>query len=95
MGRVKEYTGTIINDNMLKTRVVRTVRITKHPKYHKVVKRYNRFKVHDEHNETKAGDLVKIAETRPLSKDKRYRIIGIIKKAAIIHSGEDEGKNAQ
>lgn len=90
MGRRREYIGTVIGDKMQKTRLVRTIRLTKHAKYQKVIKRYNIFKVHDEENQAHVGDQVKIVETRPLSKDKRYRISEVIKKAAVIHTVEGD-----
>jgi len=55
--------------------------MSKHPKYGKIIKSHNTFKVHDEKNTAKIGDTVRIEETRPLSKDKRFRLIEIIKKA--------------
>lgn len=79
MGKII-YTGTVISDKMQKTRIVKTMRVSKHPKYGKVVKRLNKFKVHDENNSTKTGDIVCIQETRPLSKEKRFRVVKIIKK---------------
>ncbi|MEW6101336.1 MAG: 30S ribosomal protein S17 [Candidatus Omnitrophota bacterium] len=81
MGKRKEFVGTVISDKMDKTRIVRTERLSKHPKYQRVIKRTNKFKAHDEKNASKAGDVVKITETRPLSKDKRFRITAIIRKA--------------
>jgi len=86
MGKRKEFIGTVISDKMQKTVVVRTTRVTKHPKYGRIIKKYNTFKAHDEKNAAKIGDLVKIQETRPLSKDKRYRVLQIIHKAAIVHT---------
>ena len=83
MGKRKTYEGEVISNKMQKTIVVRTMRMTKHTKYGKIAKQYNKFKAHDEKSEAKMGDVVRIEETRPLSKDKRYRLIGIVKKAAI------------
>jgi len=83
MGKRKEFIGTVISDKMNKTIIVRTKRLAKHPKYGRVVKQFNKFKVHDENNTAKIGDTVSIHETRPLSKDKRYRLISVIKKAAL------------
>lgn len=71
----------VIRDNMQKTIIVRITHMSKHPKYGRIVKSYNKFKVHDEKNAAKTGDMVRIEETRPLSKDKRFRLIEIIKKA--------------
>lgn len=81
MGKRKEFTGTVISDKMQKTIIVRITRMAKHPKYKRIIKRYSKFKVHDEKNIAKVGDMVWIQETRPLSKDKRFRIIEVLKKA--------------
>ncbi len=81
MGKRKQYTGIVISDKMNKTRVVKTMRMSKHPKYGRVIKQFNKFKVHDEKDIAKSGDTVRIEETRPISKDKRYRLVEIIKKA--------------
>jgi len=81
MGKRKGFTGTVISDKMRKTIIVRITRMSKHPKYGKIIKSYNKFKVHDEKNVAKTGDTVRIEETRPLSKDKHFRLIEIIKKA--------------
>lgn len=70
--------GTIISDKMDKTRVVAVSRLKKHPRYKKYYKITRKFKAHDEKNEYKTGDKVVIEETRPLSKEKRWRIIGRI-----------------
>ncbi len=81
MNKRKEFTGTVISDRMQKTIIVKVMRISKHPKYGRIMKKYNKFKAHDEKNSAKVGDVVRIKETRPLSKDKRFRLIEIIKKA--------------
>ncbi len=73
--------GTIVSDKMMKTRVVRVEWSKKHAKYQKVLKTASKFKAHDEKNETKSGDVVKIMETRPLSKDKRWIIREVVQKA--------------
>jgi small subunit ribosomal protein S17 len=83
MGKRKEYIGTVISDKMQKTRIVRIMRLAKHPKYKRILKKYNKFKAHDEKNAAKIGDLVRIREARPLSKEKRFRIIEIIKKSKV------------
>ncbi len=67
--------GIIVSDKMNKTRVVAVTRLKKHPIYHKYYKVTRKFKAHDEKNEYKAGEKVIIEETRPISKDKRWRII--------------------
>jgi small subunit ribosomal protein S17 len=79
---MKELTGIVTSDRMKKTVVVRVARLGKHPKYGKVLKRHARFKVHDEKQEAKPGDTVLICETRPLSKDKRFRLLKVLNKAA-------------
>jgi small subunit ribosomal protein S17 len=66
---------------MRKTIIVRITHMSKHPKYGKIIKSYTKFKVHDEKNAAKIGDMVRIEETRPLSKDKRFRLIEVIKKS--------------
>jgi len=76
----KVRTGVVISDKMKKTIIVRVQRLTKHPIYAKVVRKTNKFKVHDEKNIAKIGDIVRIVETRPLSKDKRFRLVEVIKK---------------
>ena len=85
MGKRKEFTGTVVSDKMQKTVIVRTMRLSKHPKYGKVIKKYNKFKAHDEKGTAKTGDKVRIVETRPLSKDKRFRVVEIVKKAESGH----------
>lgn len=78
--RRKFLQGIVVSDKMEKTRVVQVKTISKHSKYHKIVRSATRFKAHDEKNTTKEGDVVRIMETRPLSKDKRWVIIGEAKK---------------
>lgn len=73
--------GTVVSDKMNKTRVIQVKGVSKHSKYHKVVRSATKFKAHDEKNETKTGDMVRIMETRPLSKDKRWVIVGTVKNA--------------
>ena len=75
----KVKTGWVISDKMQKTIIVKVMRLTKHPRYNRIIKKYNKFKVHDEEGKAKIGNLVKIQETRPLSKDKRWRLVEIIK----------------
>jgi len=71
----------VISDKMDKTRVIQVKYSAKHPKYHKVVRSAKKYKAHDDKNETKIGDFVKIMETRPISKDKRWTIKEILKKS--------------
>lgn len=79
--RRKVRVGKVISDKMDKTVVVAVETNVKHPLYKKVVKRTQKLKAHDEKNECKEGDRVKVMETRPLSKDKRWRVVEIIEKA--------------
>ena len=71
--------GIVLSDKMDKTRVVQVKWSAKHSKYHKVVRMASKFKAHDEKNESKEGDSVRIMETRPISKDKRWIILNIVK----------------
>ena len=75
--------GTVSSDKMDKTVVVKIETAVKHPMYKKIVKRTYKLKAHDEKNECQAGDKVKVMETRPLSKDKRWRVVEIVEKAVI------------
>lgn len=77
--RRKEMTGTVISSSMNKTIVVSIERIAKHHTYNRIIKKIKKVMAHDEKNEAKPGDKVKIIETRPLSKNKRWRLIEIIK----------------
>ena len=74
----KTVVGKVVSDKMDKTIVVAVEDSVKHPLYNKIVKRTIKFKAHDENNEAGVGDRVKIMETRPLSKDKRWRLVTII-----------------
>jgi small subunit ribosomal protein S17 len=85
MGKRKVFEGEVISDKMQKTVIVRTMRLSKHPKYSRIVKQYNKFKAHDEKGVAKMGDTVRIEETRPLSKDKRFRVVSVVKKAETPH----------
>lgn len=78
-GKRKEKIGVVVSDKMNKTIVVRVDRLTHHPVYNRIIKRSTKFKVHDEENKAKIADKVKIAQTRPLSKDKRWRLVEILK----------------
>lgn len=77
----KTRIGKVVSDKMDKTVVVAVVDNVKHPLYNKIVKRTYKLKAHDENNECGIGDRVRIMETRPLSKDKRWRLVEIIEKA--------------
>ncbi|MDR1619395.1 MAG: 30S ribosomal protein S17 [Clostridiales bacterium] len=80
-GYRKTRTGVVVSDKMDKTIVVAIRTKVRHPLYGKMVNRTRKFKVHDEKNECGAGDTVRIMETRPLSRDKRWRLVEIIEKA--------------
>ena len=77
----KTRTGKVISNKMDKTVVVAVEDHMKHPLYKKIVKRTYKLKAHDEQNECNVGDIVKVMETRPLSKDKRWRLVEIMEKA--------------
>jgi small subunit ribosomal protein S17 len=77
----KTIKGVVVSSKMDKTIVVRAERLVKHPVFHKYIRRYVRFKAHDEKNLCSTGDLVLIVETRPLSKEKRWRMREILEKA--------------
>jgi small subunit ribosomal protein S17 len=77
----KERIGVVVSNKMDKSIVVRVERRLKHPKYGKFVKRSTKFMAHDENNECQIGDTVRIMETRPLSKIKRWRLVEIIERA--------------
>ncbi len=77
----KFYIGQVVSDKMDKTVVVAVARRISHSRYKKTVTRLTRFKAHDEKNECKVGDVVKFIETRPLSKEKRWKVLEIVEKA--------------
>ncbi|ADU25961.1 30S ribosomal protein S17 [Ethanoligenens harbinense] len=77
----KTRVGRVVSDKMDKTLVVAIEDNVKHPLYKKIIKRTLRLKAHDENNEAKIGDRVSITETRPLSKDKRWRLVKILERA--------------
>ncbi|MEI6125395.1 MAG: 30S ribosomal protein S17 [Pseudomonadota bacterium] len=80
-GLKKKRTGVVVSDKMDKTIVVVTHRMTKHPLYKKYIKKRVRFKAHDEKNTCQVGDTVLVQETRPLSKEKRWKVVEVLKKA--------------
>ena len=77
----KVRTGVVVSDKMDKTITVAVERLMRHPLYGKTIKRTKKFKAHDENNECNVGDIVTIMETRPLSRDKRWRLVKIVRKA--------------
>ena len=76
----KTRTGEVVSSRMNKTIVVRTVTRVPHPKFGKIVKQMKKFYAHDEQNQAKAGDTVRIMETRPISKLKRWRLVEVVQK---------------
>ncbi|RMI17190.1 MAG: 30S ribosomal protein S17 [Calditrichaeota bacterium] len=77
----KTRVGVVVSNKMDKTIVVAVERLVKHPLYHKYIKQTTKFKAHDEENTCNVGDKVRIMETRPLSKDKRWRLVEVIERA--------------
>ena len=96
-GKRKEKTGIVVSDKMDKTISVRVDWVTHHPVYGKIMRKATKFKVHDEKNSAKTGDTVRIQETRPTSKTKRWRLVEIIKKAntADVSAPAEEALNAK
>ena len=82
MAETKTKEGVVVSDKMTKTRVVMIERVYRHPRYERVITRSKRLKAHDETNATKVGDRVLIEETRPLSKDKRWRIRQVLSRVS-------------
>ena len=82
MGVKKTREGVVVSDKMTKTRVVLIERVFRHPRYERVITRSKRLKAHDEQNASKVGDRVLIEETRPLSKEKRWRILQVVTSAS-------------
>ena len=80
-GHRKERSGEVVSNKMTKTIVVRVERRFRHPVFKKVVTSYNKFYAHDEKNEARVGDRVRIVETRPLSKLKRWRLVEVVERA--------------
>lgn len=77
----KRLQGIVVSDKMQKTVVVKVERLKLHPRFKRLYKVHKKFKAHDEKNECRVGDVVVIEETRPLSKEKRWRVVEIIKRA--------------
>ena len=78
--KIRSVQGKVVSDKMDKTVVVAIEDSVKHPLYNKIVKRTYKLKAHDENNECLIGDVVKVMETRPLSKDKRFRLVEVVEK---------------
>ena len=79
----KILTGRVTSDKMDKTIVVQVERLKRHPLYGKIVRRHNKYKVHDEKNAAKIGDVVKIIESRPISKEKRWALIEVLEQVGL------------
>lgn len=86
----RKLKGIVVSDKMNKTRVVEVTRLKKHPRYFKYTEVRAKFKAHDEINECKMGDEVIIEETKPISKDKRWQVASIVKKASRKIEGDGE-----
>ncbi|HEX7365213.1 MAG TPA: 30S ribosomal protein S17 [Dehalococcoidia bacterium] len=86
----KTRTGTVVSDKMDKTVVVVVQSLRRHKLYKKVIRHTSKFKVHDETNKCKVGDVVKIVETRPLSKEKNWRVIEIIGRREVVEKEPTE-----
>ncbi len=78
----RELIGVVVSDRMTKTVVVQVTRMVRHPLYQKVVRRMKKFKVHDPESKAHLGDEVRIEETRPLSKEKRWRLVEVLRQGA-------------
>lgn len=82
-GKRKTIVGTVVSDKMDKTVVVAVERVTVHPLYGKRLRRVRRHKAHDENNECRQGDRVRVVESRPISKEKRWRVESILERVAV------------
>jgi len=80
-GMRKVLTGRVVSDKMDKTVVVAVETLVRHPMYQRIIRRTRKFKAHDEENTCRVGDRVKVMETRPLSKEKRWRVVEILDRA--------------
>lgn len=87
-GRRHQFKGVVVSDKADKTRVVMVEWLYRHPRYDKTMRKRSKFYVHDENNESKAGDTIEIMATRPLSKLKRWRLVRIVEKARIPQMAE-------
>jgi len=79
VSKKKTLVGKVVSDKMEKTIVVQVEYLKEHPMYKRLIRKFSKFKVHDKENKAKAGDVVKISQTRPLSKEKRWRLLEIVK----------------
>lgn len=90
----KTRVGKVTSNKMQKTVVVQVENLRRHPIYRKVVRQSSRFKAHDENNSCNIGDVVRIVETRPLSRDKRWRVVEIIQKANVVDDIKGDSEKA-
>ncbi|MFQ6099840.1 MAG: 30S ribosomal protein S17 [Anaerolineae bacterium] len=81
VAKKKRLTGRVVSDKMDKTVVVRVERLVRHPRYGKVLRRSKKYKAHDEENACRVGDVVRIVESRPLSREKRWRVEEVLRRA--------------
>jgi small subunit ribosomal protein S17 len=88
VSKKRELVGEVVSDKMEKTIVVEVARRIRHPRYQKVMTAYKKFYAHDEKSEAGVGDTVRIIESRPLSKLKRWRLVGVLERAAKIDKVE-------
>ena len=88
-GHRKERVGEVVSDKMTKTVVVQVERRYRHPRYKKIVKRYKKFYAHDENNEAKKGDHVRIEETRPLSRTKCWRLVEVLRRTRAVAAAKN------
>jgi small subunit ribosomal protein S17 len=79
----REWVGQVVSDKMDKTVVVAVSRVVRHPFYRKILRRVTKLKAHDEKNECKVGDRVRLIETRPISKDKHWRVVQIVERGRV------------
>jgi small subunit ribosomal protein S17 len=92
-GRRNEKVGQVVSDKMNKTIVVKVFRRVQHNRYGKILRRSTVLKAHDETNQAKTGDIVRVFETRPLSKTKRWKLLEIVRKASDVQGLPSEGGN--
>ena len=85
----KSLTGTVVSDKMDKTVVVSVERVTRHPLYGKTIKTHKKYKAHNENNEAKMGDTVRITECRPISKDKNFFVQEILQRGVVVDEIRD------
>ncbi len=88
----KRLVGKVVSDKMNKTRVVAVERIVRDRRFGKTISRTSKYKIHDEKNECHTGDIVEIEETRPLSKEKNWKLVSILKKNILTTSEEEASK---